>query len=95
MNKENLNIYEPTKVFPPGDIIKEHLQGMHISVRELSHFINTPLSTFKKIISGEEVLTEDIAEKIERIIKIKASYLMKLEKNYRKHLKRINKQKEK
>ena len=81
-NEYNLDEF----IIHPCETIKEVLEERNMSVEELAENSGTSLEYMQRIIDGKESITEDFAEKLEKIFKIKKSFWLNLQDIYDKEI---------
>lgn len=79
MNREN--------IMCPGETIKELLEANNESQQDLADQLGMKLKSVNDILNGKVPITIEIADKLEKIFKINATFWNNLELNYRKKLK--------
>lgn len=70
----------------PGETIKEQLKDKGISLNEFAIMMDMPKEYAKKLIDGEVELTLVIADRLEMILGVPASFWDNLERIYREKL---------
>jgi len=80
--------YKPDYAVPPGDTLREALDSLSMTQRDLASRMGRPLRTINEIIKGKASITPDTALELERILRIPASFWINLERNYREVLAR-------
>ncbi len=70
-------------VFEPGLYLEEVLREIGMTAEELAYSIDTPLPVVHDILSGDAVLTDDIASQLESAVGVRAETWMDLEQEYR------------
>ena len=88
-NKENKNTYCPDIVIPPGATLREVLDNLNMTQKELANRMGRPQKTISEIINGKSALTPETALQLERVVKVPADFWNRLEANYRNDLARI------
>ena len=81
MDKEELLI--KSLISPPGDTLKEHLEFIEMAPEELAKKMNVPIERIDGVICGKEVLTAELARKLEDALEIPVTFWIKREKEYR------------
>ena len=66
----------------PGDTIREELEVLRMSQRELAERMGYPANKLNQLIDGQVALTRETAGKLERTLGIKASIWLNLEARY-------------
>jgi len=80
--------YKPDYAVLPGDTLREALDSLSMTQRDLASRMGRPLKTINEIIKGKASITPDSALQLERILGIPASFWLNLERNYREVLAR-------
>ncbi|MCC5907528.1 MAG: hypothetical protein JJU13_15050 [Balneolaceae bacterium] len=73
-------------ISPPGDTLKEHLDFIGMKPNELAEKMNESEESIQDLICGKEVVTAEIAAKLESVLHIPASFWQNREKEYRQQL---------
>jgi HTH-type transcriptional regulator / antitoxin HigA len=81
--------FDPDYAIPPGETLKEIMEYMEISQRELSESTGLTVGSLNGIITGEQPITYETANILELATNIPAKMWNKLETNYRKQLAKI------
>lgn len=68
---------------PTGNIIKEYLDEMDISQKELAERIDSSEKHISNVLNGKSRLTEEFALKLEKVLDVPASYWLNYEVKYR------------
>jgi len=76
-------------VSPPGETLRETLETIGISRRELAARIGRPVRTVEGIVRGEAAITSEMAIQLECVLGIPASFWQNRERNYRAYLSRV------
>jgi len=79
------------RLLPPGEVIAEKIFEMGIDEAELARRCGLPLETVQKLLKAEVSLTKELADKIEKITRMNAEGMMRLETRYRNDLAFIQK----
>lgn len=80
---------------PPGDTLKETIEELNISQKELSLRTGLTTKTISQIINGKAPITHNIADKFELVTGVPCIFWINLENNYRLFLKEQEEQEEK
>lgn len=73
----------------PGDRIQEQIDFIGMPQAELAERLGMSVSKLKELINGKVCITKEIADKLENIFGIDASFWINLEKHYQKELHEI------
>jgi len=74
------------RLLPPGEVIAEKICEMGIDEFELALRCELSLETIQQLLKAEIPLTEEIADKIEKITRMNTEGMMRLETRYRNDL---------
>ena len=88
MVESSRNEYKPDFVTPPGDTLKETLESVGMTQRELALRTGRPVKTINEIIRGKAAITAETALQLERVLGISASFWVNREQHYREYLAR-------
>lgn len=88
-NKENKNTYCPDIAIPPGATLREIIENLNMTQKELADRMGRPQKTISEIINGKTALTPETALQLERVVKVPAKFWNRLESNYRADLARL------
>lgn len=98
MAKERKNEYilgfKPDIAIPPGETIKETLAYFGMTQTELAARMGRPIKTINEIIKGKAMITPETAIQLERVLRISADYILRLEQFYRETLARLKEEKQ-
>jgi len=83
MARERKYKYAPDKVFPPGETLREVLEEIGMSEAEFAGRMAADVKEIRSIVKGETPVTPDIAQRMERILGVPASFWKNLEQQYR------------
>lgn len=89
MEKERRNKYYPDMAIPPGETLKEILETINMSQKDLAIRMDRPVKTINEIIKGKAAITPETALQLARVLKIEDSFWNNLEMNYKQDLCRI------
>lgn len=81
--------YEPDYAVPPGETLRETLEELGMSQRDLADRAGLSTKTVNQIVQGLAPLTHDTALKLEQVTGVPAQMWNNLEANYREHLARV------
>lgn len=81
--------YEPDYAVPPGATLRDTLDELGISQRDLADRTGLSTKTVNQVVQGVAPLTHDTALKLEQATGVPARMWNNLEANYREHLARI------
>lgn len=87
------NKYFPDYVSPPGETLKEILEGKGMTQAQLKQRAGRPGKTINEIIKGKAALTPETALQLELVLGVPASFWNERERNYREYLARKKEQK--
>ena len=76
---------------PPGYTIEEQLNENGLTQKEFAKLMELSDNSINALISGQMLLSIDIATKLEKVLGIPAQFWLNLEAIYRKKIERINK----
>jgi len=78
----------PLNTLPPGDTLDETLEGLGMKQTELAKRTGLSTKTISRIITGNEVISQDTALALEKVLKVPAHFWINLEARYREALAR-------
>jgi len=87
-NSAGHNEYLPDYVSPPGDTLKEALEAIGMTQRELAERTGRPSKTINEIIQGKAAITPETALQLERVLGVPAGFWIRREQHYRESLAR-------
>lgn len=76
---------------PPGYTIEEQLNENQLTQKEFAKLMELSENSVNALISGQMLLSVDIATKLEKVLGIPAQFWLNLEAIYRKKIEQINK----
>ena len=76
---------------PPGYTIEEQLNENQLTQKEFAKLMELSENSINALISGQMLLSTDIATKLEKVLGIPAQFWLNLEAIYRKKIEQINK----
>ena len=76
---------------PPGYTIEEQLNENGLTQKEFAKLMELSDNSVNALISGQMLLSIDIATKLEKVLGMPAQFWLNLEAIYRKKIERINK----
>jgi HTH-type transcriptional regulator/antitoxin HigA len=82
------NQYRPDVVSPPGETLRELLEGRGISQAELAERTGRPRKTINEIIRGKAAITPETALQLELVLGVEAGFWNRREQLYREYLER-------
>lgn len=88
MTKVIKNEWNPDIVSPPGETLAEELEVRGLTPTELASQIDYPLATVIGIINGEDMITPEIAARLEQVFGVSAAFWNNRERRYRESLAR-------
>lgn len=74
---------------PPGDTLKENLDYLNMSQKELADRMGMAQKTINEIIKGKAPITPETATKLESVLGVEASFWLAMEANYRADMARL------
>lgn len=81
--------YNPDYAVAPEETLRETMEYLGLTQREFAMLLDTPVQTLNRIFRGTQRITEEMANKLERVTGIPASFWNNLESRYRAQLARI------
>jgi HTH-type transcriptional regulator / antitoxin HigA len=81
--------YDPDYAVPPGETIREQMEHYGWSQQELAIRLDTTAQTINRIFKGEQPITLETANKLERVLGAPARFWNNLELNYREGLTKL------
>ena len=75
---------------PPGKVIREVMDNRGISFDELVQYLEVSDTFIYDLLEGDVELTAEIANKLELLFDVPASFWMNYEKIYREKLEKVN-----
>lgn len=85
---ENLPVYAPREVSPPGDTLRDLMEERALTQAELSRRLGRPTQAVNEIVAGKKEITEDTALELERVLQVPAHFWLAREARYREYLAR-------
>jgi HTH-type transcriptional regulator/antitoxin HigA len=89
MGENVRNEYRPDEVSPPGETLRELLQGKSMPQSELATRMGRPIKTISEIVNGKAAITPATALQLEFVLGVPASFWVQREHHYREHLARV------
>ena len=86
---ENRYVYEPDYAVAPGETLKETIESLGMTQRDLAIRTGLAPKTINQIIKGKAPITPDTAILLERVTAVPARLWNNLESNYREQLSKI------
>ncbi len=83
MARERKYKYAPDKVFPPGETLREVLEAIGMSEVEFAERMAADVKEIRRLVKGEAPVTADIAQRMEGVLGVPASFWENLEQQYR------------
>ncbi|MFW6054223.1 MAG: HigA family addiction module antitoxin [Persicimonas sp.] len=80
--EQHRHIYEPDTVSPPGETLKETLDALGMTQRELAKRTGRHQKTISEIINAKATITAETALQFEHVLGIPASFWTKREQRY-------------
>ncbi len=81
--------YDPDYAIPPGDSLKDLIESLGMSQAELSRRTELTVQTISRILKGNQPISYDTANRLERVTGVRASTWNNLESNYQELLQKI------
>lgn len=81
--------FAPDYTIPPGETLKELMECLEMSPKDLSKHTGLTFHSVQRLITGDLPLTCEIANMLERVTHVHANLWNNLEVNYREQLVRI------
>lgn len=81
--------FDPDYAIPPGETLKELMESLEMSQKELSKRTGLTVQSLNRIIKGEQPITYDTANIFELVTNVPAKMWNNLEANYREQLAKI------
>lgn len=78
----------PLNTLPPGETLDETLESLGMKQTELARRTGLSTKTISRIITGHEVISQDTAFALEKVLKVPAHFWINLEARYREALAR-------
>ncbi len=75
--------WDPDSALAPGETIKESLDERHMTQRDLGELLGVHTSQINRLIHGRQLLTAELAVRLEYIFGMSARFWMNLETQYR------------
>lgn len=94
VSKKENSEFMPTVAIPPGDTIKENMDYLGMSQKELAARLGITEKHLSNIINGNSPITYDTALKLESVIGPSADFWMNLETRYQLNKARLEKEDE-
>jgi plasmid maintenance system antidote protein VapI len=78
-------LHTPNYIYlmPPGEVLEEKIFEMGIDVAELAKRMEVSVKTIEQLLKAEIPLTQVLAEKIEKVTWIPATFMLRVENSYR------------
>lgn len=77
------NAYIPDFPVPPGETLAEYMDLTFTRKRDMARSLGLPVQDVVALITGDMPVTEPLAQALETVTGIKASFWLRLEANYR------------
>ena len=78
--------FEPDYAIPPGETLKEVMESLNMSQRELAIRTGVTVQTFNRIFKGEQPISYETSNKLELATGVPARMWNNLEAQYREQL---------
>jgi transcriptional regulator with XRE-family HTH domain len=85
--------FEPNYAVPPGETLKETIEFLGMTQKELSTRTGLSVQSLKRTLKGEQPLSYETANILELALNVPASMWNNLEAQYREQLAKINERK--
>jgi HTH-type transcriptional regulator/antitoxin HigA len=85
---EELPLYAPREVSPPGDTLRDLMEERTLTQAELARRLGRPAQAVNEIVAGKKAITEDTALELERVLQVPAQFWLAREARYREYLAR-------
>ena len=83
---EDICSFKPDFMFPPGETIKDILEEMSLELPEFVEMMGIPESHTLGIINGEEIITEEIAQILEKVTSTPSRLWLNMQSLYSDHI---------
>ncbi|KAB2908728.1 MAG: HigA family addiction module antidote protein [Ignavibacteriales bacterium] len=84
--------YIPPVFYPPGETLSERLEELGISSETFAAQVNLPEEVVISVLKGDAPITPEIAEKLEKALKLPACFWLNMQKDYDEFQKKKNNQ---
>ena len=81
--------YHPDYAVAPGETVRETMESLALTQREFAMRLDTSVQTLNRIFRGTQRITEEMADKLERVTGAPASFWNNFESRYRSQLARV------
>ncbi len=88
-HNKSLKGYHPDIAIHPGITLRETIESLSMSQKELAQRTDLTPKTINKIVQGEAPITPDTAVKLERVLGISSTFWNNLDRNYQETLAKI------
>jgi addiction module HigA family antidote len=85
--------FQPDYAFPPGETLRETLEALGLTQKELATRMGRPLKTINQIIKGTAQIMPETALQLEKVTGVPSSFWNNAESNYRERLARLQDEK--
>jgi HTH-type transcriptional regulator/antitoxin HigA len=82
--------FEPDYAVPPGETLKETIEFLGMTQKELSARTGLSVQSLNRILKGEQPISYETANILELVLNVPASMWNKLEAQYREQLIKID-----
>jgi addiction module HigA family antidote len=89
MRTKKVFAYEPDYAVPPGETIREQMEHYGWTQQELAVRLKTTVQTLNRIFKGDQVISLDMANRLELVLGASARFWNNLELNYREQLAKL------
>lgn len=83
------NEYQPDRVSPPGETLRDLLEEMGLSQAELATRMGRPKKTVSEIVNAKATITTETALQLEMVLGVPADFWNSREQHYREFLARV------
>jgi addiction module HigA family antidote len=92
--REAMNVrkypYNPDYAVAPGETVRETMECLGLTQREFAMRLGTSVQTLNRIFRGTQRITEEMANKLERVTGTPASFWNNFESRYRLQLSKVS-----
>jgi len=81
--------YDPDYAVAPGRLVREYIDSSLITQAELAKRLDLSVESLDRILTGEQAVTQNTAEKLELVTKITASTWIAMEEEYQQRKKKV------
>ena len=73
----------PAEVFPPGEFLRDEIEARSLTPAGLAQSLGLPLQIVSGLLTGEQPITQDLADKLGGLFEVDPQFWMNLENAYR------------